>query len=132
MKIKSINKVTLLGHVGKAEVKTTQSNYTILTFSLATNENDQCETTTTWHSIKVFKPTEALQRLNSGDAVLVEGRLREEKWETDGVKKSNIVIYADTVNIIFTKDESGNDAGTKGNGAPDVQGFVSTDEDLPY
>jgi len=54
---------------------------------------------TLWINATVFgKPAEnAAESLKKGDLVVVTGRLRTESWESDGQKKSAIVLIADQV-----------------------------------
>ena len=46
-------------------------------------------------------------KLNKGDFVLVEGELRQERWEKDGQKFSRIRIYAYKVRILKRKKQNG-------------------------
>jgi len=55
--------------------------------------------------------------LNKGNPVLVEGRLRERKWESEGVQKSKWEVV--TTNVRFLPKREGKPAGAgvaKGNG----------------
>lgn len=45
-------------------------------------------------------------RANVGDAVLVEGQIKMEKWEKDGQKRSKLVINAHSVQILTKKEET--------------------------
>jgi len=46
-------------------------------------------------------------KLNKGDFVLVEGELRQERWEKDGQKFSRVRIYAYKVRILKRKKQNG-------------------------
>lgn len=45
------------------------------------------------------------QYLSKGSAVIVEGRLKQERWEKDGSKQSAVVITATQVQFIDGKKE---------------------------
>ena len=80
-----INKVFLLGHAGKdMEIRAIASGKTVATFSLATSngKNKPPE----WHNIETWDPPEWLH-ITKGDLVLVEGRIKTDTWEKEGVKK---------------------------------------------
>jgi single-strand DNA-binding protein len=88
-----LNKVTLIGHVGQdPELKNTTSGSSVCNFSLATNETwkDKTgtkQTRTEWHSCVAWGKTgETIARYCSkGQQLYVEGRLRTEKWDNNGV-----------------------------------------------
>ncbi|WP_375696302.1 single-stranded DNA-binding protein [Bartonella sp. AP331QHHD] len=86
-----LNKVTLIGRFGaNPESKTMNSRTEIVNFSIATSESYTDKNThqkvekTEWHSIVVFNPhlaKIALQYLNKGSKVYVEGKLQTRKWQ---------------------------------------------------
>lgn len=45
------------------------------------------------------------QYLSKGDPCIVEGRLVQERWEKDGTKQSQVVITADNVQFLGSKDD---------------------------
>ncbi|WP_375607305.1 single-stranded DNA-binding protein [Bartonella sp. AC142YNZD] len=86
-----LNKVTLIGHLGAdPESKTMNSGTEVVNFRMATSESYTDKNThqkvekTEWHSIVVFNPylaKIALQYLNKGSKVYVEGKLQTRKWQ---------------------------------------------------
>ena len=44
--------------------------------------------------------------LKKGSGIIVEGRLRQDRWEKDGQKHSRVVIVADTVQLLGGKRET--------------------------
>ncbi|WP_375692436.1 single-stranded DNA-binding protein [Bartonella sp. AP4SXKL] len=86
-----LNKVMLIGRLGAdPESKTMNSGAEIVNFSIATSESYTDKNThqkvekTEWHSIVVFNPhlaKIALQYLNKGSKVYVEGKLQTRKWQ---------------------------------------------------
>jgi len=65
--------------------------------------------------------------LSKGAPVLVEGRLRQRRWEADGVKRSKIEVVADNVQFL------GSSRGQTAEGAtPAVQAAEAPDDDVPF
>ncbi|AGF76188.1 single-stranded DNA-binding protein [Bartonella vinsonii] len=86
-----LNKVTLIGRLGaNPESKTMTSGAEIVNFRMATSESytdkktNQKVEKTEWHSAVVFNPhlaKIALQYLNKGSKVYIEGKLQTRKWK---------------------------------------------------
>lgn len=100
---KSINRVTLLGNVGKdAETKFTPSGIAKTTFSLATSRSwkkgDNWEEETTWHNVVLWRSENVANHLLKGKQVYVDGRIETRSYEArDGQKKYITEIVADNV-----------------------------------
>ena len=87
----SLNKVTLIGHVGQdPEIRQTNNGKSIVSFSLATSESWKDKTTgekrenTEWHRIVVFNDALAgivEQCVTKGSKLYVEGAIRTRKWQ---------------------------------------------------
>lgn len=87
----SLNKVTLIGHLGKdPDIRKTQDGRIIASFSIATTESWKDKTTgekrdkTEWHNIVIF--SEGLAKiaqsyLRKGSKVYIEGQLQTRKWQ---------------------------------------------------
>jgi single-strand DNA-binding protein len=86
---KSVNKVILVGHLGKdPEMKFTQGGMPVAKFSLATNERQkdkdgQWQDRTEWHNLVAFQRTAEIvgEYLKKGRQVYIEGSLRTGSWE---------------------------------------------------
>ena len=97
-----INKVMLGGSLGAdPELRYTQSGGAVLNMRLATNESwldkDKVrQERTEWHSAVVFGPRgEALAKiLRKGMFVLIDGSLRTESYEKDGVTRYKTEVIA--------------------------------------
>ncbi|UTO28723.1 single-stranded DNA-binding protein [Bartonella harrusi] len=86
-----LNKVMLIGHLGaNPESKTMNNGTEVVHFRMATSESytdkatNQRVNKTEWHSIVIFNPhlaKIALQYLNKGSKVYVEGKLQTRKWK---------------------------------------------------
>jgi len=104
---RSLNKVLLLGRVGKdPEVRYTASGRAVATFSLATSERwrDQDGTDrerTEWHRLVAWGRLGEIcgEYLNKGKQVYVEGRIQTREWEDqDGNKRTTVeIIVSDMI-----------------------------------
>jgi single-strand DNA-binding protein len=110
--MKSINKVTLIGHCGKQpEVRYTQSGSPVANFSLATNESWTSKTgerqdTTEWHRIVAWgKLAEICQEyVHKGSYLYIEGKIQTRSYDDrDGVKRYITEIKAMEVGLLDRK-----------------------------
>ncbi|GAK49650.1 single-stranded DNA-binding protein [Candidatus Moduliflexus flocculans] len=115
---KSLNKVQLIGHLGKdPELRYTSNGQAVATFSLATNErrkkpnSDEYEDFTEWHNIVAWGRTAeiASEFLNKGKQTYIEGRLQTRSWDDqNGVKRYTTEIVAqDLILLSSGRGESG-------------------------
>lgn len=90
-----LNKVMLIGRAGKdPETRFTNNRVPVTSFSLATtsrwrdNQTQETREETEWHNIVCFgKLAEiASEYLKKGRQCYVEGELRTQSWERDGVR----------------------------------------------
>jgi single-strand DNA-binding protein len=93
-----INKVTLLGRIGKKVYKPTRNGSNICTLSLVTNRKyidskGQPTEITTWHIVNFFnKIAEIVEKYaNVGDLIYIEGEISNKKIEEDG---KNRIIHS--------------------------------------
>jgi len=104
----AINKVILIGNVGRdPEVRKTPSGSTVTSFSLATTEKftdkqGQRQEQTEWHNIVAWnKSAETMaQYLKKGSSVYIEGKLKTQSWEDNGVKKYRTEILVQQFQFI--------------------------------
>lgn len=110
--MKSVNKVILLGNVGKdPEVKFTPSGTALAKFSLATNErfkgkDGQWAEKTEWVNITAWAKLAEIagEYLKKGSKCYVEGRLETQKWEgKDGVTKYFTSVVASELVLLDGK-----------------------------
>ena len=86
---KSVNKVILLGNLGKdPEVKYTPQGKPVAKFSLATNErykdkDGNWQDRTEWHNIVLWERLAEIagEYLKKGSKVYIEGRIRTDSWD---------------------------------------------------
>ncbi len=107
---KGVNKVILLGNVGKdPEIRTTPSGTTVATFSLATadrakdpqgNWTDKTE----WHNLVAFQRTAEIVRdyVKKGSQIYVEGKIQTRSWDDkeSGQKKYRTEILVNEMSLL--------------------------------
>lgn len=126
--MKSLNKVTVLGYLGKEpEIKHAANGNAIANLSVATSEqwNDkatgQKQEKTEWHRVVVFgKLAEIVQQyLAKGSKVYLEGKLQTRKWQDKATGQdrysTEIVVDGFNGNLIMLD--------SKPNEQPQPQGF---------
>lgn len=100
---RSLNKVQLIGHLGKdPELRYTSNGVAVATFSLATNEsykgkNDEWQEKTEWHNIVAWRRLAEIvgEYLTKGKQVYIEGNLQTRSWDDrDGNKRYTTEIVA--------------------------------------
>lgn len=112
---KSVNKVILLGHLGKdAETKFTPSGISLSKFSLATNrrtkdqQSGEWKDITDWHNIVAWKTENVANYLLKGKQIFLEGRIESRSYEDkEGQKKYITEIVCEGINIILLGGGSG-------------------------
>src|ERR1700751_2103905 len=118
---KSVNKVILLGNVGKdPEIRSTGGGTMVANFTLATSDRQKdaqgnWQDRTEWHNLVAFQRTAeiAAEYLKKGGKVYIEGRLHSDSWddkETGQKKYKPEIIVNDLVLL------GGRDAGGEGGG----------------
>jgi len=84
-----INLHTILGNIGKIEVRYAASGDAIVNMSIATSDKwkdkqtGEVKETTEWHNVVVFKkPAEIIgQYASKGDKIYIQGKSRTRKWQ---------------------------------------------------
>jgi single-strand DNA-binding protein len=159
---KSVNKVILLGNVGKdPEIRSTPGGTLVATFGLATSDRQKdaqgnWQDRTEWHNLVAFNRTAEIIRdyVKKGSKLFVEGRLSTSSWEDKETKakryKTEIIV--NDLSLLSGRDEaSGGGAGGYSRAsssssssanfdqrppanAPDdyTQGTEITDDDIPF
>lgn len=127
----SLNRVILLGRLGRdPEVRYTQSQLTVATLNLATDErrpdgNGGWKNETEWHRVVLFgkQADLAKQYLTKGREVLIEGSLRTRQWQDkDGQKRYTTEVVAQHMRFVGGR-------GGAGGGGGGNQGFERGGED---
>src|SRR5215471_18809462 len=107
MASRSVNKVILLGHLGKdAETKFTPSGVAKTTFTIATNRRWKDQQTgewkeeSDWHNVTIWRAENVANYLQKGKQVYVEGRLQTRSYEQDGQKKFFTEVVCDDLVLL--------------------------------
>ncbi len=151
---KSVNKVILIGNLGKdPEVKVTPSGTPVAKFSLATNERykdkaGQWQDRTEWHNLVAWQRTAEIigEYVKKGSKIYVEGRLQTSSWDdkTTGEKKYRTEIIVNDLVLLSGRGDGEGASRAAGAGgsnfdqrapepepAPAHSGGI-TDEDIPF
>lgn len=131
----SLNKVILIGRVGKEPESKQAGNSTVCKFSLATSEKYKGEEKTEWHNIELWgKPAEfASQYLNKGDLACVEGKIQTDKWrDQSGNDKYTTKIKAFSIQMLSSRSTSGDSASKPKRTASDVSAPDLEQDDIPF
>lgn len=119
MASRSVNKVILVGHLGKdAETKFTPSGVPVARFSVATNRRWKDQQTgewkeeTDWVNVVLWRQENLANYLTKGKQVYVEGRIHTRSYEDkDGKKVYSTEVVADDVILLGGR---GGEAGAGG------------------
>jgi single-strand DNA-binding protein len=130
----AVNRVILAGRLTRdPETRFTPAGTAVTGFSLAVNRryrsNNELKEEVSFFDIVVFgKMGETCaEYLSKGRPVLVEGRLRQRSWESDGVKRSKVEIVADNVQFLGSPRGASAEGATGGEPAPEAP-----DDDIPF
>ncbi len=145
MASRSVNKVTLIGNLGKdPELRYTSSGVAVATFSVATNESwkdadGNIQERTQWHNIVAWKKLAEIcgEYLKKGGKLYLEGRLQYRNYDDkNGVKRFVTEIVMDEMVMLDSKGAAPSNmpSGQSGEPAP-AQAQESSPEkadDLPF
>jgi single-strand DNA-binding protein len=114
---KSVNKVILLGNVGKdPEIRSTGGGTMVASFTLATTDRYQdaqgnWQDKTEWHNLKAFKRTAEIVRdyVKKGAKLYIEGKITTSSWDDkeSGQKRYRTEILVNDISLLSGRDESG-------------------------
>jgi single-strand DNA-binding protein len=124
MASKSVNKVILIGHLGKdAETKFTPSGISISKFSLATNrrtkdqQSGEWKDITDWHNIVIWKTEHVATYLTKGSRIYVEGRLETRSYDDkEGQKKYFTEVVCEAQSLVLLGSGGGRGEGPSDGG----------------
>ena len=122
MASRSVNKVILLGHLGKdAETKFTPSGASVTKMTLATSRRWKDKQTgdwkeeTEWHNITAWSIENLAQYLLKGKQIYVEGRIQTRSYEDkDGQKKYFTEVVSDDIILLSGGGGGRGEAGQPG------------------
>jgi single-strand DNA-binding protein len=140
----SLNKVTLIGHLGKdPEVRITQDGAKVATLSVATSEQwkdratEERKERVEWHKVVVFnvRLSDIIERIfKKGQKVYIEGQLQTRKW-TDAQNQEHrvqeiVIRYKGDVMILDSKGDSLDYR--QGDSSSEVSVSSEIDDEIPF
>lgn len=119
MASRSVNKVILVGHLGRdAETKFTPGGVSVTKFSVATNrrwkdqQSGEWKEETDWTNVVLWRAENLANYLTKGTQLYVEGRLQTRSYEDkDGKKVYSTEVVADEVILLGGKGGGGGRGG---------------------
>lgn len=149
---KTVNKVLLLGNVGKdPEIASTNGGTLVAKLSLATSgrfkdKQGEWQERTEWHNLVAYARGAEILRdyVRKGSKLYVEGRLTTRSWEDkeSGRKIYRTEIVVGDISLISSSDsgratrsrtaESGTNASQKEGLAADFEGLGIQDSEIPF
>ncbi len=127
---KGVNKVLLLGNVGKdPEIRASQGGMTIASFTLATADRQKDQTgqwtdKTEWHNLVAFGRTAEIVRdyVKKGTQLFVEGKIQTRSWDDkeSGQKKYRTEILVNDMSLL------GGRGGAEGGGGGERSSYANS------
>ena len=108
-----LNKVTLIGHLGKDPItRYMQNSDAVCNFSIATSESwkdaqGQRQEKTEWHAITLYRKLAeiAAQYLKKGSLIYLEGKIQSRKYtDKQGIERTAYEIIGDELKMLGGRD----------------------------
>ena len=155
---KGVNKVFLLGNVGKdPEIRATAGGMTVASFTLATADRRKdaqgnWQDSTEWHNLVAFQRTAEIVRdyVKKGTQLFIEGKIQSRSWDDKetGQKRYKTEILVNELSLLgkpgggsgegggsYSKSNTasyGSNAPAAPAAAPDYADQGITDDDIPF
>jgi single-strand DNA-binding protein len=152
---KGVNKVFLLGNVGKdPEIRSSAGGMTIASFTLATADRQKDSAgnwtdKTEWHNLVAFQRTAEIVRdyVKKGTQVFVEGKIQTRSWDDkeSGQKRYKTEILVNELSLLgkpgggggegggsYSKSSTASYGASAPAAAPDYADQGITDDDIPF
>ncbi len=152
---KSVNKVILLGNVGKdPEIRSTPGGTMVANFTLATSERQKdaqgnWQDRTEWHNLVAFGRTAEIIRdyVKKGSKLFIEGKIQTRSWDDkeSGQKRYRTEIIVNDLSLLSSREEGaggysrsgpasspGYDQRTPSGTDEFAQAAEISDEDIPF
>jgi single-strand DNA-binding protein len=126
---RSVNKVTLLGNVGKdPEIRSTGGGVMVASLALATSDRQKdaqgnWQDKTEWHNLKAFNRTAEIVRdyVKKGSKLYIEGKITTNSWDDKetGQKRYRTEILVNELVLLSGREEGAGGQGgySRGNSA---------------
>ena len=108
-----LNSVNMMGNLTRdPELKYTPSGKSVCSLSIANNRvytsKGEKVTEVSYFDVEVWGPVgeNCAKYLSKGSGIIVEGRLRQDRWEKDGKTQSRVRITASSVHFLPKREKS--------------------------
>jgi len=138
---KSVNKVILLGNVGKdPEIRSTGGGTMVANFTLATSDRFQdaqgnWQDRTEWHNLVAFKRLAEIVRdyVKKGSKLYVEGKIQTRSWDDKetGAKRYRTEIIVNDISLLSGRDDSSGGGGYSRSSSSSSSGASNMDQRQP-
>jgi len=138
---KSVNKVILLGNVGKdPEIRSTGGGTMVANFTLATSDRFQdaqgnWQDRTEWHNLVAFKRLAEIVRdyVKKGSKLYVEGKIQTRSWDDKetGAKRYRTEIIVNDISLLSGRDDSSGTGGYSRSSSSSSSGASNMDQRQP-
>jgi single-strand DNA-binding protein len=117
----SINKVIIIGTLGRdPEMRYLPNGNAVVSISLATDEGYKDKNTgqqvdkTEWHRVEAFGRLAEIigEYLKKGSKCYIEGKLRTDEYEKDGIKRYSTKIIANEMTMLDSRNSDSVSAGS--------------------
>ena len=129
----SFNRVVLVGNLTRdVELRRTKNNTAVTDISIAVNErvkkNEQWVDEVHFFDITLWGRLAeiAAEYLSKGSSVLIEGKLKHDRWEQDGQKRSKVGIVGEKMQMLGSKGGGGG-GGSSNSGSSSYSSSAGTD-----
>ena len=123
--VREMNKVILVGNLTKdPDVRKSQNGKSVVKTGIAVNQGYGENQTTDFFNLVAWEKTAELcgKYLSKGSKVLVEGRLKNNNYEKDGVKHYGVDVIVTAIEFLDSKKKVAND----------YRGEEVSDDDMPF
>jgi single-strand DNA-binding protein len=116
----SVNKVIIIGTLGRdPEMRYLPNGNAVCSVSIATDEGYKDRNTgqqvdkTEWHRVEAFRRLAEVmgEYLKKGSKIYVDGKLRTDEYEKDGIKRYSTKIIANEMTMLDTRNSGDNNMG---------------------
>jgi single-strand DNA-binding protein len=124
---KSVNKVFLLGNVGKdPEIRSSASGVMVATFTLATSDRQKdtqgnWQDRTEWHNLVAFTRTAEIVRdyVKKGSKLFIEGKIQTRSWDDkdSGAKRYRTEIIVNDLSLLSAREDGSGAGRSAGSGS---------------
>jgi len=136
-----LNSVNIMGNLTRdPELKNTPTGKSVCSMSIANNriysKNNEKVTEVSYFDVEVWGlvAENCAKYLKKGSGIIVEGRLKQDRWEKDGKTQSRVRISANSVHFMPKRAEEGGGQAkrTDANSSLDAAADTVSAEDIAW